>query len=104
MKPSSSAAKRWPSTLSVPAFFDLCVAYSEAGRFEEARNVLTRMNELDRDPLRTDVIMARYFGMVGEREKAKRLLDKLLAKRGEQHVSPITLAVIYLGWVTSTTP
>jgi pentatricopeptide repeat protein len=81
----------------VPAFFDLCVAYSEAGRFDEALDVLTRMDELDRDPLRTDVMMARYLGMTGEREKAKRLLDKLLTKRGEQHVSPITLAVVYLG-------
>ena len=81
----------------VPAYFDLCVAYGQTGQFDEARDALTRMDELEHNPLRSDTMMARYLGMIGETEKARDLLDKLIEQRIARYVTPLNLAIIYLG-------
>ncbi len=81
----------------VPAYFDLCVAYGQTGQFDEAGELLRRMDELEHNPLRSDIMMGRYLGMIGETDGAREILDRLIEQRISRHVSPLNLAIIYLG-------
>ena len=79
------------------AWFDLLVTYGQTGRFEEAGEAMETLNRLTADPLRKGMLEARYFGLIGDHDKARELRKKIAAAAGERYISPVVLAIIDLG-------
>ena len=75
-------------------YFDIGVAYAQTERFEEAAAAFGKASELSGDDVSRVNTEATTAAMMGDREKATELFEKLKELSKTQYVSPIVLAIL----------
>ena len=81
----------------VPALFDTLVSLAMLGRAKEAYDAIQRINELTVEPKLHCTLMAYYYGLAGEKERAVAERERLVEIAKEQHIQPGVFALIDIG-------
>ena len=77
-----------------PALFDRLVSLSMLDRIKEAYEVIQQLDGLHVDPIRRGILMGRYYGLTGDRERALEERSKLMSMSSEKTISPVFIALI----------
>ena len=81
----------------VPAHYNLAWLHERVGQIGKAIEDMERAVELSNRATANLVLLAYYVAIDGDAERARRLLDELLERRGKSYVASAEIAKVYAG-------